>query len=796
MIGQTLTHYRITELIGKGGMGEVYLADDTELDRRVAIKFLPAGYSNNPDVLERFKREAKAAAALNHPNIITIHDVGAHEGKPYIVMEHVDGEPLSKVIERKDLAIERALEIAAQIFDGLSAAHEAGVVHRDIKPDNVLIDRSGRVRVLDFGLAKLHDATAITAEETTLGTAAYMSPEQTRGADVDERSDLFSAGVVLYEMVAGQRPFPGDHPSAVLYAIANQEPQPLRRYNNQASEGLERLVTKLLAKDPESRYPSAKGALVDLRAERGASGVSGSIPAQSRTTSRKGMWIGAVVVVVALAAVGVWLAGRDGKQNEPIAVSAPQTPAGPEKNSIAVLAFVNMSDDASNEYFSDGIAEELLNLLAKIPELKVISRSSAFSYKGKDIKLAQVAEELNVAHILEGSVRKAGNQVRITAQLIEAGSDTHLWSDTYDRTLDDIFAIQDEIAATVVKQLKVTLLGEVPKVQETNPEAYALYLQGRHSASQATPEGMENAIELLQQALAIDTAYATAWSGLSSIYINQVGSGLRPFDEGFALAREAADRALSIDPNHAWAHAGLGYVAMSYDNDLAAAARHFERALALEPCNQNIIGSAAGLIALLGRLDQAIALDEYVSARNPGDPIGHYNLGTHNFLAGRWDEAITSYRTLLRLSPGVIGVHEKIGAALLMKGEAEAALEAFAQEQEEEYRVKGTALALYTLDRQEEYEAALAELIERWGEQWPSEVAQVYAWTGDGDAAFRWLDKALAQNEEGLNQQFLWSYYTPIHDDPRWEVFLERTGTSPAQRAKLDAIEFNVTLPE
>jgi len=458
--------------------------------------------------------------------------------------------------------------------------------------------------------------------------------------------------------------------------------------------------------------------------------------------------------------------------------------------SIAVLAFDDMSPEGDQEYLSDGIAEELLNLLAKIPELRVISRSSAFSYKGKDTRLDQIAEELNVAHILEGSVRKAGNRIRITAQLIEARSDTHLWSETYDRTLDDVFAIQDEIAATVVDQLKIKLLGEAPHVEETDPEAYALYLQARHLGDQGTPEGFEQSKSLYEQALAIDPDYAAAWTGLSANYSNQVITGLLPSDEGYRKAREAAAKALAIDQNDARAHSRFGQIAMAYDNDLAAAALHYERALQLAPASLGVLGAAATLLFRLDRLDQAIEVEEFVAARDPVSPVSHNNLGVSYLFAGRWDDAIASYEAALRLSPGFIGAHYGIGKALLFKGEAEAALAAFGREEDEEFRVKGQALALYALGREEMHREKLQELIERWGDEWPSEVAHVYAHIGETDLAFEWTDRAVQAEEFfDLNDPWLRS----LISDPRWLPLLESIGKSPEQ---LDAIEFEVKLPE
>lgn len=459
--------------------------------------------------------------------------------------------------------------------------------------------------------------------------------------------------------------------------------------------------------------------------------------------------------------------------------------------SIAVLPFVNMSSDAEQEYFSDGISEELLNLLAKIPELRVVSRSSAFSFKGKDIAIPEIARQLNVAHILGGSVRKSGNTLRITAQLIEARSDTHLWSDTWDRPLDDVFAIQDEIAATVVGQLKVTLLGAVPQARETNPEAYALYLQARHLGRQGTAEALEQSVALLEQALAVDSNYVPAWRGLSANYFNQALKGLRPTGEGYTLSREAAEQALAIDPEYAPAYSALGSIALYFDNDPAAAAHHHARALALDPVDANIIGNAADLLAIV-HLDQAIELNEYANVRDPVNATSHAALAGNYYAAGRWDDAIASCRIALRLSPGFLFAHSQIGLALLMKGEAEAALEAFEKEPAEEGRAAGMAMALHTLGRQEEYEVQLLKAIELLGEAFPSEVAAIYAWTGEADETFRWLERAVEIAQPGLYAIGASRLLASVHDDPRWPALLERAGYSAA---KLQAIKFEVALP-
>ncbi len=459
--------------------------------------------------------------------------------------------------------------------------------------------------------------------------------------------------------------------------------------------------------------------------------------------------------------------------------------------SIAVLPFVNMSDDASNEFFSDGLSEELLNLLAKIPELRVTSRSSAFSYKNKDFKITDVGRELNVSNVLEGSVRKVGNRVRITAQLIRVDGDIHLWSETYDRSLDNIFAIQDEIAAAVVKQLKLKLFGDVPTVQETSPEAFALFLQARQLSNLLTPEGWEQSNVLYKKALAIDPDYANSWAGLSRNYVNLAGYNLLPPEEGYQKAREAAKKALAVDPENAKAFSTLGWIAMVYDNDLPAAARHLERAMELEPTNLSIIRNSANFVMRLGRLDESIELGEFVVARDPVNPVGHLNLSSNYVLAGRLDEAIKASRTAMALSPGIGGAQYRLGEALLRKGDPEAALVAFKQEEDEEWQVKGAALAAYDLDKLAEFEQGFAELRERWGERWPIEVAHVYAWIGDTDKVFSWLEKELEVN--GLSGVMVDNFFTNLHKDPRWQPLLEKAGVSTDQ---LEAIKFKVSLPK
>jgi len=462
------------------------------------------------------------------------------------------------------------------------------------------------------------------------------------------------------------------------------------------------------------------------------------------------------------------------------------------EKSIAVLPFIDLSPDKDQEYFSEGISEELLNLLARIPQLRVISRSSAFSYKGKDVKLAQVAEELNVAHILEGSVRKSGNKVRITAQLIEARSDTHLWSNTWDRELDDIFAVQDEIAAAVVEQLKITLLGQAPKTREVNADAYPLFLEARQLRRQNTRESADRAITLLQQAVALDPDYAAAWVELAAVYLTQVNYG-RPWQECVRLARAAVGKALAVDPDYAPANDRLGFIAMTFDGDLATAARHYEQALAVEPANTDVIGNAASLAANLNRLDTSIALDEYANARDPVNPAGHVNLGLTYLGAGRFDEAIESLRTARRLAPEYSGLHYQLGVALLLKGEPDAALAEIEKEPEEVWRLLGLGVVYHTLKRAKDSDAAVAETIGKYAADAPYNIAYVMAWRNERDRAFEWLDKAVVAGDPGLTEIVFQPLFANLRDDPRWLPFLRRIGKAPEQLA---AIRFDVRVPQ
>ena len=463
------------------------------------------------------------------------------------------------------------------------------------------------------------------------------------------------------------------------------------------------------------------------------------------------------------------------------------------EKSIAVLPFMNLSGDPDQEYFSDGMSEQLLDLLSRIPELRVISRTSAFAFKGKQIGMQDIAEQLDVSYVLEGSVRWAGEQVRVTAQLIDADADAHLWSQTFDRPIDDIFSIQDEIAAIVVQELKVTLLQQAPTVEHTDPEAFALYLRARQLGRTGTAEAYEESNALFEQALAIDPDYAAAWNGLAVNAFKLFSRGLRYYEEGYDIARQAAEKALLNEPGYAPALATLGLVALEDTHDLAAAARYFQRALTLAPYDLEIIRHVVVFLQSLGRLEAAIALGEYAISRDPVNAANHANLGNSYRWSGRPEDAVAAYRTALRLSPGLGAAHSFIGLALITQGQHEEALAAIEREPFEPYRLIGLALVHHAMGDAAHSDAALTELIEKYEKEWAYNIAYVHAARGQPDLAFEWLDRAVEYHDPGLSLIIVEPNFANLESDPRWREFLRKLGKSSEQ---LDAIRFDADLPD
>jgi serine/threonine protein kinase/Tfp pilus assembly protein PilF len=537
-----ISHYRIIERVGEGGMGVVYKALDTKLNRTVALKFLPPRLLCNDEAKTRFEHEAKAASALNHPSIATIHEIDDVEGRCFISMEYLEGGSLRELLKDKELSMKEILDLALQIGEGLSAAHESGAVHRDLKPDNIMLTKRGLAKITDFGLAKLRGVTRLTREGTTLGTLQYMSPEQVQGKATDHRSDIFSFGTVLYEMVTGQLPFKGDNEAAVIHSILTWDPEPVGRSRSDLSGEIEGIIAKALAKQVDSRYQGAGDMLADLRRVR-----------------------------------------------DTISAEKSKADAQPVEHrpSIAVLPFTNLSADPDQEYFCDGMAEEIINALTHIEDLRVVARTSAFAFKGKSGDIREIGKQLEVESLLEGSVRKAGARVRITAQLVSVADGYHIWSEKFDREMEDIFDIQDEISLAIVDRLKVKLLGknkaELTKRHTENLEAYQLYLKGRYFWNRRTKGALKKAVGYFKQAIEKDPAYAFAHFGLADAYEILYSYGHVPLKEAYPNAKKAVLRALELDDSLAGAHTSLAEIKKTFENDPEGAEQEFKRAIELNP---------------------------------------------------------------------------------------------------------------------------------------------------------------------------------------------------------------------
>jgi serine/threonine protein kinase/Flp pilus assembly protein TadD len=609
MTGRTLLQYQIGVKLGAGGMGEVYKAKDTRLGRDVAIKVLPAGMIDNPERRQRFIREARAASLLNHPNIVTIHDIAEADGAHFIVMEYVPGKTLADAIPARGMEPAVALRYGQQIAGALAKAHGAGIVHRDLKPANIMLTPEDTVKVLDFGLAKLADSSVIGESDATLtaqtqagailGTAAYMSPEQADGKPVDARSDIFSFGLVLYEMLSGQRAFAGDSPITTLAAILREEPPQLRNI----SPELDRIVMRCLRKDPAGRFQTMLDVMHALE------------DAASRPA--------------------------------PVVEKIP---------SIAVLPFANMSGDKDNEYFSDGLAEEIINALTKLPGLKVTARTSAFAFKGKHEDIRGIGEALTVAHILEGSVRRAGNRVRVTAQLIAIADGCHLWSERYDREMSDIFAIQDEISQAIVDVLKVKLIRQpnqpiVPR-RTANPAAHQSYLEGRYHFMQFTAASLARGLECYRRSVALDPDYAAPHAGLAECYLYLSLYGPSPFRDAIPKVLAAAERAIQLDPGAVEGYLPRGIIRGAYEYNWSAADQDFDKALQLNP-DDAMAHYRRGIWFLMptGRMDEAVAECQRAVELDPLSILTRCIEAFVLNIAGRNEAAIQRARSALELFP-------------------------------------------------------------------------------------------------------------------------------------------------
>jgi serine/threonine-protein kinase len=793
--GSRLGSYEILAQIGAGGMGEVYKARDPKLDRFVAIKILPPSLAEDGDRLARFEREAKAIAALSHPNVLGIFDFGKDGDITYAVMELLEGTSLRDLMSLGPMVPKKAVELAQQIAQGLAAAHAKGIVHRDIKPENIFITLDGMVKVLDFGLVKqlqpgpgLEDIARVANQPTealpaaraglteagmVMGTVGYMSPEQVLGEAVDHRSDIFAFGVLLYEMLSGRRAFSGPTATETLLAVLRDEPPPLASPAGPLPPSLERTLRHCLEKSPDHRFQSMKDLIFDLSSASGMGSGDGLRGVRlGWKQARIPLVAGAVLLLGALSVfiVRPSILASVGVARDPRAVSP----------SIAVLPFADMSQSRDQEYFSEGLSEELLNLLAKTPNLRVVARTSSFSFKGKNADVATIAKALNVSNILEGSIRKSGDRIRITAQLIRASDSSHLWSETYDRKVTDLFDVQDEIANAVVDALKLKLLPtdrpSAAKHHVPKPEAYDQYLQGRQFLISA-PSGYAQCIQAFKLAVALDPDYAQAYAALAMAENfaaeNEHNTSLRA--QGQKRAMAAAEQAILLDPRLGDAFATRGFLRYVDEWDWSGAEADFVKALELDPNDGRTLLRFGLLQTILGRLPEGIGSLRRATELEPLFSPAWAQLGRTEAARGDFRAARQALNRSNALTPGNRSGSHYLAVISLLEGRSEAAKGEFATFSDEEDRLWGIAMTEHSLGHPEASGQALNELIARF----PSNsyrIATAFAWRGEPDQAFAWLEKALAQRSPSLNWIKVDPMLKNLRKDLRYAKLIERMG--------------------
>jgi eukaryotic-like serine/threonine-protein kinase len=807
--GMHVGPYELIRLLGAGGMAEVWLARraDGALKREVALK-LPLRTHLRADLEPRFARERDILASLEHPEIARLYDAGIDsQGLPYFAMEYVQGEPLTSWCDGRGLGIAERLGLLLQVLAAVQYAHEKHVIHRDLKPSNILVTAAGQVRLLDFGVAKLlegdeADHTPLTSVYGRALTPDYASPELLRGERIDERSDLYSLGVLLYELLTGTRPYHLQSAASlglIDQAIAHidvkspssQRTQkagetPSRTQERRARElrgDLDAIALKALAKDPAERYPSAAALAEDLQCYldgRSIKARPSSPPDRLRKfvlRNKALVAVAASALVVVLASVGYTLY-RGSRDQVTVRASALAMPAiSNPARSIAVLPFLDMSEKHDQEYFADGMAEEIQNLLAKIPELKVIGRTSSFQFKGKTDDLQQISTALGTAYVVEGSVRRSGDHIRVTAELIDARDGTHRWSETYDRDIGDVLKVQGEVATNVVRALQLEVTNPLAASLRPSPrsnEAYDIYLRGLHAKEQFNQRGEEEAVADLRRALELDPSFVEAAEALATALANIAFAGYVPPKTGWEQARTAAQTVLELSSKSALGHALLGIVHVRYDWDWPAAAREFDDAMRLSPNLPIVVNYAAKNRMALGDWRGAEQLVSAANTLDPLDPGFEYGRGVLYLRMGRISDAEITFRRMLDISPTFEEGHFYLGTALLLEGKADVALPEMRMETRSARQLAGLALTYHALRRPADADAALARLEAEHANDSAMQIAQVYAYRSRKSQAFTWLERAYAQKDVNL-----WSIkgdplLKNLEGDPRYGAFMRK----------------------
>jgi len=795
MIGKTISHYKILEKLGEGGMGVVYKAEDTKLDRMVALKFLPSHLIKSETDKARFLQEAKAASAINHPNVCVIHDIQEHDGQQFIVMEYVKGKTLRDVVGTHGdvhLPMKDAIELAIQIAEALRAAHEKGIVHRDIKSENIMVTETGQVKVMDFGLAKLRGSVKLTKSASTIGTIAYMSPEHIEGKDVDARTDIFSFGVVLYEMLTGQLPFKGEYDSAMMYAIVNEEPEPVQKHRSDLSSELLHVLSRALEKNPDKRYQSINDMLVDLKRCRHSSSIehtSRDVVESDKEKIKRLRTLGLPIIlfIIAIVLTGYFLLIRQ----DDLEKSHSYSPEQQEwKNSIAVLPFEDLSPNKDQEYFCDGMMDDIIMKLSKVTGLRVPSRTSVMPYKAVTKSVGDIGKELGVNTILEGSMQKEADQIRVRVKLVDVQSNSLVWSEHFDRNMSGVFALQDEISLAIVNHLKLELLGgereKLTKQYTENTEAYNLYLRGRWFWNKWTADDIKKAMSYFREAISKDSTYALAYAGLADAYGTLSFYGpMRP-EEAYPVAKRLVLKALSLDPELPEAHTVLAYIKAYWDWDWEGSERDFRRAIELNPNYITAHHLFSYFLVMIGRYEEALQEIQMALSLDPLNLIAIRTVGDMYYHSRQYEKAIPYFLKTIEMDSTFNYAHFNLGGVYRELGRYEEALIEF---QKEVNLKTGTELAALSnvgvmyarMGNFKKAKEILDILNERSKKEYvpPTLRSYTYFALGDLDTGFEYLYRAFSTRDVWVSSLKFYHEFDPIRKDPRYFDLMEKLGLEP-----------------